>query len=112
MKSADRKAATAAYKERKTAPGIYVVRCIPTGDQWVGRAPDLATIQNRIWFSLAQGAQPQRALQAAWTTHGAESFVFEEVERLEDEETLAYVRDGILKERLAHWCATLGAKAI
>jgi hypothetical protein len=30
--SIDRKAATAAYKERKTIAGIYVVRCTASGE--------------------------------------------------------------------------------
>jgi hypothetical protein len=33
----DRKAAVAAYKERKSACGIYALRCGPSGEVWVGR---------------------------------------------------------------------------
>ncbi|MFG1396047.1 GIY-YIG nuclease family protein [Roseixanthobacter pseudopolyaromaticivorans] len=108
MKSEARKAAVAAYKERKVAAGIYAVRCQPTGQYWLGRAPDLSTIQNRIWFSLRQGGHPSRALQAAWNTHGAEAFTFAQIERLDVEES-AYVRDALLKERLHHWRAQLRA---
>ncbi|WP_158812449.1 GIY-YIG nuclease family protein [Methylocapsa sp. S129] len=111
MKNADRKAAVASYKERKTAAGIYVVRCAASGQQWVGRAPDLATMWNRLSFTLRQSANTHRTLQAAWRAHGAEAFTFEEIERIDDE-ALAYVRERILKERLAYWCATLGAEAI
>ncbi len=64
--SIDRKAAIAAYKERKTIAGIYVVRCAASGEAWVGQAPNLETIQNRIWFSLRQGSHTCRSLQAAW----------------------------------------------
>jgi hypothetical protein len=111
MKGEDRKAAVAAYKERKAVAGIYAMRCAPTGQSWVGRAQNLDTVKNRLWFTLRQGANPHRSLQAAWREHGAESFAFEELERLDDE-ALAYVRDGMLKERLAYWCARLGAEAI
>jgi hypothetical protein len=111
MKGEDRKAAVAAYKERKAIAGIYALRCVPTGQRWAGRARDLGTVQNRLWFTLRQGSNPHRSLQAAWREHGAESFAFEEIERLDDE-AIAYVRDRILKDRLAHWCATLGAEAI
>jgi hypothetical protein len=76
-----------------------------------GRARDLGTVRNRLWFTLRQDGNPHRSLQAAWLEHGAQSFAFEEVERLDDE-ALAYVRDRILKDRLAYWCATLGAEAI
>lgn len=107
----DKKAALAAYKERKAAAGIYAVRCKATGEVWAGRAPDLGTIQNRLWFTLRQGANPHRDLQAAWLAHGAEAFIFERVERLDDDiPAISYER--VLKERLAYWCATLGAAAI
>jgi predicted GIY-YIG superfamily endonuclease len=109
--SIDRKAAIAAYKERKTIAGIYVVRCAASGEAWVGQAPNLQTIQNRIWFSLRQGNHTCRSLQGAWNAHGEASLTFGECERLEDEET-AYVRNALLKERAQHWRTELKAEAI
>ncbi|TYL97472.1 GIY-YIG nuclease family protein [Bradyrhizobium rifense] len=109
--STDRKAAIAAYKERKTIAGIYVVRCAASGEAWVGQAPNLETIQNRIWFTLRQGSHPCRSLQAAWNAHSETGLTFGECERLEDEE-IAYVRNALLKERLLHWRAELKAEAI
>lgn len=109
--STDRKAAIAAYKERKTIAGIYVVRCAASGEAWVGQAPNLETIKNRIWFTLRRGGHPCRSLQAAWNTHGEAGLTFGECERLEDEET-AYVRNALLKERALHWQAELEAEAI
>jgi hypothetical protein len=111
MNNEARKAAVARYKERKVAAGIYVVRCTPTNQRWVGRAQDLSTAWNRIAFTLRQGANTHRTLQAAWREHGAEGFAFEELERLEEEE-IVYVRDRLLKERLDYWCAALGAEPI
>ena len=78
---------------------------------WVGRAPDLATIENCLRFTLRHGSHRQRSLQAAWNAHGPDAFRFEALERLEDED-IVYVRDRVLKERLAHWQAKLGAEAI
>lgn len=109
--SIDRKAAITAYKERKTVAGIFVVRCVVSGETWVGQAPNLETIQNRIWFSLRQGSHTCRSLQAAWTTHGEAGLTFGECERLEDEKT-AYVRNALLRERLLHWQAELKAELI
>ncbi len=57
-----------------------------SGEAWVGQAPNLETIQNRIWFSLRQGSHTCRSLQAAWTAHGPTGLTFGECERLEDEE--------------------------
>lgn len=58
MNKVGRKAAVAAYKERKVEAGAYVVRFTASGQAWVGSAPDLATIGSRIWFSLRQGGNP------------------------------------------------------
>ncbi len=111
MKSEDKKAAIAAYKERKIAAGIYVVRCGDSGQAWVGATPNLDTIQNRIWFSLRMGSHTNRDLQQAWAAHGSGAFSFEAVEQLKEEE-LAYVRDALLKERAAHWRSTLNGSAV
>ena len=107
----DRKAAIAAYKERKTVAGIFVIRCTATSETWVGQSPHVEKIQNRIWFSLRQGAHTCRSLQSAWTAHGPEALTFGECERLEEEE-IAYVRDAVLKERVLHWRTELRAMAV
>jgi len=106
-----RKAAIAAYKERKSVAGIFAIRCQATAEVWVGQTPDLEKIQNRIWFTLRQGGHPSRSLQAAWTTHGPDSFAFETCERLEEEE-VPYIRSALLKERALHWRKQLGAEAV
>jgi len=107
----DRKAAIAAYKERKTIAGIFVIRCKASAGQWVGQAANLEKIQNRIWFTLRQGSHTCRSLQTAWTAHGPDNLAFEACEQLEEEET-PYIRDALLKERAAYWRAQLGAEAI
>jgi len=111
MQGVERKAAVAAYKEQKVSAGIYALRCIPSGACWVGQAPNLDKIQNRIWFSLRHDGHPRKDLQAAWREHGPDAFTFEIVEKIEDEKAV-YLRERILKERLAHWAAALKAQAI
>jgi hypothetical protein len=111
MKREDKKAALAAYKERKAEPGIFVVRCAATNQVWVGAAPELSAIWNRVSFALRQGGQKPASLQAAWNAHGADIFTFEPVEALTDEQ-LVFGRDRMLKERRAHWYETLNAEAI
>lgn len=111
MNRENKKAAVAAYKERKARPGIYVVRCATTGQQWAGGAPDLSTIWNRVSFALRQNAVRTGTIQAVWNVHGPESFSFEPVEELTDEQ-LVFGRERMLKERLAHWCAELKAEPI
>jgi hypothetical protein len=111
MDNEARKAASAAWKERKVVAGIYAIHCAASGEVWVGAAPDLATIQSRIWFTLRQGGSAHRSLQAAWKAHGADAFRFEIVERLPEEE-LAYVRDRQLRGCLERQAAQLGATRI
>lgn len=111
MRNDERKAAIAAYKERKAAVGIYVIRCVATGELWAGHALDLEAIGNRLRFTLRQGGHRHRGLQAAWDSHGETQFAVEEVERL-DEDALAPGRERVLKARLAHWSAELGAKPL
>ena len=111
MERAQKRAAIAAYKERKSVAGIYAVRCTASGQIWVGRALDLDKVWNRIGFTLRGGASPHRALQAAWNAHGAAAFSFEAIERLE-EEKVAFARDSTLNERMSFWRARLRAAAI
>ncbi len=106
-----KKALIAAYKERKPAVGIYAVTCQAGGACWVGRTPNLDTVENRLWFTLRQGSNPHRGLQAAWAEHGADAFHFEKLEQLKDD-IGALTRERLLKERLAHWAAARQATVI
>jgi hypothetical protein len=111
MKTEQRKAAIAAYKKGAPAAGIYAIRCPASGQVWVGRTLNADTMQNRLWFTLRQGSHANPELQSAWSTHGGEAFSFELLERLKDEE-LDYVRDALLKERMAVWRSALQGSAI
>lgn len=111
MKTADRKAALAAYKEQKPAAGVFSFTCVPTGDVWVGSAPNLKQIVNRIHFDLELGKHRNAALQAAWSQHGKAAFKFEELETI-DEDTPDYLRPQTLKARVEHWLAKLDAKPL
>ena len=106
-----RKAAIAAYKERKTEGGIYAVVCRPLNQCWIGRTADLDKIQNRLWFTLRHGTSPHASLQAAWNRHGPDAFALEVVEKIDDE-ALGFVRERMFAERLVHWCDVRGAEAI
>jgi len=111
VNSEDKRAAIAAYKKRKTAAGIFAVRCAASGQAWIGQTLNLDTVKNRIWFSLRAGSHGNAELRSAWAAHGADAFTFDPLEALEDEE-LPYVRDTLLKERAIHWRTTLDAPAI
>lgn len=108
MNKEEKKAAIAAYKERKVDAGIYAVRCATTGEVWVGKTPDLDKAQNKIWFSLRLGSRFYGTLQTAWTAHGENAFSFEVLERLEEEEN-AYLRKKLMSARAGFWREKLGA---
>ncbi|RRN65579.1 GIY-YIG nuclease family protein [Caulobacter sp. 602-1] len=108
----DRKALLREYKERKVEAGIYAVRCVPTGAVWIGAAPDLSNRQNGVWFSLRLGSHREKSLQAAWNSHGADAFVFEAVEAVDVADLDGAMRASKLKDRRAHWIATLNATGL
>jgi hypothetical protein len=112
MKQEARKAALAAYRERKSEPGIYALTCRPTGARWVGRASDLATIWNRLAFALRMGSTPHRSLQAAAREHGSAAFSFEVLERIDEPNASPALVGAILKRRLDHWRDELTATPI
>jgi len=111
MNPSDRKAAIAAYKERKPARGVYAVVCTATGAAWVGHSRHVDTRQNGLWFALRQGSGRCPSLQAAWTQHGEGEFRFEELDRL-GEDFPAYGLLDELKKRQAIWQARLQATAL
>lgn len=111
MKTEDRKAAIAAYKKRESPAGIYAIRCMASGEIWVGQTPDLDKIQNRVAFTLAHGGHSNRGLQETWLRYGNDAFGFEVLERLEAEES-DYIRRAVLKERCSHWRQRLMAHLI
>lgn len=109
--SSERKEAIRAYKERTTRRGIYSVRCTASGEVWVGAAPNLDSVQNKIWFMLRQGNHRNTRLQAAWNAHGEPAFQLQTEEELDPDLPPLLVNDE-LKKRKAHWVTQLGAEAL
>jgi hypothetical protein len=107
----ERKAAIAAYKERKPAWGIYTVICTATGEVWVGQSRHVDMQRNGLWFALNLGKSPHASLQAAWKQHGEPEFRFEELARLGDHIS-AIARTDELKKRQALWRSRLQASAL
>jgi hypothetical protein len=108
MDASAKRAAIAAYKERKPAYGVYAVICHATGEAWVGQSRHLDTQQNSLWFALKHGRHPYRSLRAAWDLHGEAAFKFEELERLREDFSVLN-RPSELKRRQGIWVARLQA---
>jgi hypothetical protein len=107
----DRKEAIRKYKERKTARGVFAMRCTVTGQAWVGASLNLGATKNGLWYMLNQGLYNDRALQDEWKRHGAKAFQYEVVETL-DQSVLPLEMSDLLKEKKLHWMAQFGALAL
>ena len=110
MDTARKKELVREYKEQKAVPGIFAVRCAPSAEVWVAKAPDLGKRQAGLWFQLRMGGFPGKSLQAAWNAHGEAAFTFDVLEEVkEDNDLLIPVR---LDEREAYWRGQLSAAAL
>jgi len=74
-----RKELRAAYEQRRTEAGVYVLRNTVTGRVFLGSAPDLAAVRNRLEFGQATGTSGvlDRRLAADAHAHGMGSFELE-----------------------------------
>jgi hypothetical protein len=111
MDKAERRAASAAYKERPPAWGVYVVRCVNTGERWVGASRHIDTQQNQLWFALRIGGCLNKAIQAVWAKAGPDAFEFEVLYRLPSD-TPSFRQVDLLKQQTAIWRESLGAPAV
>jgi hypothetical protein len=111
MTSSDRKALTAAYKEKATIAGVFAVQCTATGQAWVGQSRHIDTHQNGLWFALKFGSCRIPSLQQAWNGHAPEDFRFEQLDRL-PADISNLLKGDELKKRAALWKARLDAEAI
>jgi hypothetical protein len=109
MERQKRKAAVDAYRQRKVPTGAFAVRCGGSGQVWVGTAPDLTKIRNRIWFGLKLGTHTNRGMQDAWIAHGGDSFAFELLETVPENEP-AHRHARLVKDMAERWRAELGAE--
>ena len=84
------------------------MRCTASGEAWVSESRDLPASQTGIWFGLRNGMHHNKAMQAAWNLHGADSFKFEVLETLDDDLPAMTLKDS-LRSRWKHWQKELGA---
>ncbi|WP_421762114.1 GIY-YIG nuclease family protein [Devosia sp.] len=101
MNAEDRKLAVRTYKERKQAMGIYAVRCLATGEVWLGKTRSLDKQRNHIWFALQLGTHLDKQMQTSWEAHGSGQFEYVVLQELEEAETA--FPDARLKELLTLW---------
>lgn len=109
MDKARRREIARAYAERERVQGVFAVRCAVSGEAWVSSSRNLDTQKNSVWFALRMGGHPNKAVQAAWNTHGEEAFVYEIVEELSSDSLTPMGLRDLMKARERHWREALGA---
>lgn len=107
----DRKAATAAYKEKRVEAGIYALHAPSLGSSWIGASPTLDTVERRMRFTLKSGGPCAAGLAAAYDRLGDEGLSFEVLERF-DPDLTPLTRQSALRDRARHWRALLGAGTV
>ena len=106
-----KKEAISKFKERKTALGVYAVRCSVSGRVWVGTSRNLDATRNGTWFSLRQKLHREKSLQEEWNAHGEPAFAYEVLETLDEDVQPLAVAD-LLRDRRKHWIGQLHAQRL
>jgi hypothetical protein len=83
-------------REEKTEAGVYQIRNVRNGRILVESTLNLKTMNGARMF-LARGAHRNAQLQADVAALGADAFVFEILEVLEEEDALVYRRDALAR---------------
>lgn len=111
MSPTGRKQAIKDFKARKPYRGIYLVRCLTTGNLWTGASRDLRAAQNGLWFGLNHGGCLDRTLQSEWDAKGEAAFEYSVLEALDEDVHELSVKD-LLKEKHLEWSAQLGSRRL
>ncbi len=102
----DRTAAKRAAREARPQAGVYQIRHVVSGRVLVEATANLRSL-NGVRMFLARGAHSNARLRADLGVHGADAFVVEVLEVLEEpEEGLAFRKDA-LKRLEAAWLERL-----
>jgi hypothetical protein len=110
MDKARRKELMQQYAEREPQTGVFALRNAITGEVWVGQSNNIDKQQNGLWARLRSGSCSDKAVQAAWTTHGEASFTYEILEHVK--ETDPYILERVLPERTTAWREKLVAGTV
>ncbi|MFB7139000.1 MULTISPECIES: GIY-YIG nuclease family protein [unclassified Bacillus (in: firmicutes)] len=94
------------YKETKVQAGIYQIRNVKNEKIFIVSTKNLKTINGKK-FELEAGSCTNQALQQEWNEYGKESFVFEELEVLKEEDISPLGIKGDLKKLEEKWLEKL-----
>ncbi len=83
---ATRKELLSEYKQTKFRMGVFQIRNTVNGKVMIESSPNLDAIWNRHLFELNLGSHRNKDLQREWQEFGADSFVYEILSELKQEE--------------------------
>jgi hypothetical protein len=106
-----KKEAIGKFKETKSSPGVYAVKCTASGQVWVGSSRNLSASRNGIWFSLRTKGHRDDLLQRAWDAHGEPAFSYEVLEKLAEDVLPMEVAD-LLAQKKARWIVEWNAHGL
>ncbi len=112
MDTARKKQLLEEYKNRKPEMGVISVRCIMTGEAFLGISKDTKTDFNSTRCKLATSWHPNKRLQELWNQYGEKGFEFSVLKVLKYEDPAADHTDEL--EALCEQClaADKGARRI
>ncbi len=85
MTTEQRKEAIRKFKEKKALLGAFAIRCVATGEVWVGASRNLDATRNGSWAFLRNAGHPDKSLQREWDIHGEPAFQYEILEKLDED---------------------------
>ncbi|MEH7400188.1 GIY-YIG nuclease family protein [Gottfriedia acidiceleris] len=94
------------YKETKVQAGIYQIKNVKNQKIFIVSTKNLKTINGKK-FELEAGSCTNKTLQHEWNEYGKESFVFEELEILKEEDISPLGIKGDLKRLEEKWLEKL-----
>ncbi|XRG77881.1 GIY-YIG nuclease family protein [Rossellomorea sp. GAMAL-10_SWC] len=94
------------YKETKVQAGIYQIKNVKNQKIFIVSTKNLKTINGKK-FELEAGSCTNKTLQQEWNEYGKESFVFEELEILKEEDISPLGIKGDLKRLEEKWLEKL-----
>ena len=93
------------YLNRRPEMGVISLRCLSTGESFLGISKDFKADLNSYRAKLQGGNHPNKRLQELWNLHGAADFEFYMLQELDYDDpkedhthTLSKLRDGCLAQ--------------
>ena len=74
------------YKQRKNKMGVFQIKNTYNNKIFIGSSMDLNAIWNRQKMQLKLGRHPNKALQEDWKEYGEESFIYEILAELKQDD--------------------------